>query len=75
MNDKLDPQLRDLVLNDKKHLIVVRWVAQRNLCGQQSIQLQIARVIVITRQIGVDRFFELSFFHLSGLNVVSGLSL
>jgi hypothetical protein len=75
MNDELDPQFRDLVLNDKKHLIVMRWIAQRNLCGQESIQLQIAGVIVITRQIGVNRFFELSFFHLSALNLVSGLAL
>jgi hypothetical protein len=34
MNNKLDPQFRNLVLDDKKHLIMVRWIAQRDLRGQ-----------------------------------------
>jgi hypothetical protein len=48
VNEQLDPQLRYLMLNDEQHLIMVWRLAERRLRRQQPVELQIARVIVIS---------------------------
>ena len=65
VNDELHPQLRDLVLDDEQHLVVVRRVRQRLLRPKQGLELQVRRVIVVSRELRVNRLFELAFGHIA----------
>ncbi len=47
VDGELHPKLRNLVLDDKQHFVVVRWFAQRLLRGEQLVELQIAPVIIV----------------------------
>ena len=48
VQDQLEPQLRDLVLDDEQHLVVLGSVADRPLRAQQLVELQI-RVVAELR--------------------------
>jgi len=44
MQGQLEPQFRGLVLDDKQQFIVMRWIAQRVLRIQETIQAKIIRI-------------------------------
>ena len=58
VDHQLHPQLRDLVLHDEQHLVVVRRIGDRVLRGQQAVQLQVAAVAHAAGKVGVDARFQ-----------------
>ena len=68
VDDELDPELGNLVLDDEQHLVVMWRIAERVLRREQPIELQVARVIVVARQVRVDARLELAVFHQSGFS-------
>jgi hypothetical protein len=48
MYQELDPQLGDLVLDYEQHFVVMNRTTQRSLRIQQFIELQVARVVIIS---------------------------
>ena len=58
VDHQLHPQLRGLVLDDEKHLVVVRRVRERRLRRQQGRQLQVAAITQAVAQVGGDAGFE-----------------
>ena len=63
VDDELDPELGDLVLDDKQHLVMVRRITESLLSRQQLVELQVSRVIVVARQVRMYALFEFAFFH------------
>jgi len=61
------PQLRDVVLHDEKHLVVMRRIAQRPLRRQQGVQLQVAAVGDLPVEVGLDACFEIALVVAHGL--------
>jgi hypothetical protein len=74
VNDQLDPEFRDLMLDDEQHLVVVRRIAERPLGVQQRIELQVRRVIAVAFEVGMNGGFELALFH-GGILLVAGNAL
>ena len=60
VDQQLHPQLGDVVLHDEQHLVVMRRLAQRLLCRQQGVQMQIAAVGDLSVEIGLDTGFEIA---------------
>jgi hypothetical protein len=60
VDDELEPEFRGLVLDDEQQLVVVGWVAQWLLGGQQPIEPQIAAVGDLLAQVGMDPTLDLA---------------
>ena len=58
---ELHPQLAGLVLDDEEQLVGLR--AARHLRREQPLQLQVARVGLLPREVDVDALFELALIH------------
>jgi hypothetical protein len=63
VNQQFYPQLSNLVLHDKQHLIMVRRLAERLLRAKQLVELQVRRIVIVARQICMDGFFEFALGH------------
>jgi len=58
MDHQLQPKLRDLVLDDEQHLVVVHGPADRLLRGEQEVQAQVTAVALALRQVRDHAFFD-----------------
>ena len=63
VEQKLHPQLRDLMLDDEQQLVGVRRIAKRFLRRQQLAELEVGRVVIVGRQLGMDALLDLAVAH------------
>src|SRR4030095_794182 len=60
VDQQLDPEFRNLMLNDEQHFSVVRWPGQRPLLGEQPIEAEVACIAHPILEIGNDASFQRS---------------
>ena len=66
MHDQLHPQLRDMVLDDEQHLVVMLRPGQGLLRRQQAVEVQVAGIGQAVAQVGVDAGLEVALVLVGG---------
>lgn len=60
VDHEFHPEFGCLMLNNKEHLIVMFWVGERFLCGEDTFEVEISGVIHAVREVLLDGVLERS---------------
>ena len=60
VNQLLDPEFRNLMLDDEQHFIMVRWLGERPLLREQTIKAEVPCIAHPILEIGDDASFQRS---------------